>query len=198
MNLAVDLTSLHESWGGMQYFTANFVRSLLLASDDRFGLVHSGEEVRRVRPPHLDDSHQFIEVSSPLGSRVFREQSVLPFELFRSDFDPDRLLVPAYFGPIVSPYPVDMIVYDFLYLRSDSGLSLKNRLYWKGLYKAAFWRADRLYPCSQTTKEEILNRMPWASDKVGPVLYPGHRSYDRAGPVSCQLNRADPYILFVG
>lgn len=197
MNLGVDLTSLSESWAGMQYYASNFVQALSATSENPLTVLISAGQREELPVASSGDNHT-INVRSIMGSRVLQEQLVLPVNLLFNGNRPDRLLVPAYFGPVLAPCPVDMIVYDFLYLRGDSGHSFKERLYWKGLYRAAFYRANRLYPCSRTIRDEMIRRMPWVEPKVGPVLYPGHRRYRRREKNSSEREVSKPFLLFVG
>lgn len=197
MKLGIDVTALSESWGGMQYFTANLVRSLLRATGASVTLLRAGEN-DGLKTGGSHRNVKSVTLPSISTSRVVREQLTLPVTLAAGGYDLDRLLVPAYFGPIITGPSVDMIVHDLLYLRDDSGHGLKDRAYWKGLYRAAFYRAGRLYPCSRATRDEMIERMPWASGKVGPVLYPGHRRYDRTGEDPVHRDTNDPFILYVG
>lgn len=197
MSLGIDLTALSEPWAGMQYFTSNFVRALSLATDRSLTLFYADDRDWLSLPGERENIRSKT-LQGTLGSRVVREQVTFPLELEFGHNDVERLLVPAYFGPIATRCPVDMIVYDFLYLREDSGHSLTDWGYWRGLYRAAFYRADRLYPCSRTTRDELVERMPWVEPKVGPVLYPGHRRYENRSRPSGELSHGNPYILFVG
>lgn len=197
MNLAVDLSCLSETPAGMQVFARNLTESIIASGKITVEPVLF--EDARVHPDHLD--RQNVEprwLSDRIPSRVLREQSQLPLSLLYSSKPvPDRLLVPAYLGPILAPCPVDLLVYDLEFLDHSGGMGLKDWFYWRLLYRPAFARADRLLSCSEATAWEIRSRYPRVSDKVGPVLYPGHRQFaGQSFRTSSSFKR--PYLLFVG
>ncbi len=192
MRLAVDLTCLSEPWAGYQVGTYHFVRALHRAVPGDLELL--GFTDTRRRPVPASDG-RYRELPGTVGSRVIREQVTVPTAALR--FGADRLLVPAYLGPLHAPCPVDLIVWDLLFLRPDSGLSVRQRCYWEGFYRRAFHRSGRLYPCSRTTAREIRRRFPELTDRMGPVLYPGLRDFPRR-TVPPDDPPGDPFLLFVG
>jgi glycosyltransferase involved in cell wall biosynthesis len=180
----------------MQVFTKHFVESLAQSTNETVQLLLFSDcrtEFSRDSTPNLERK----ELPSWMRSRVVREQCVVPISLLFQEINPDRLLVPAYLGPILAPCPVDLMVYDLEFLKDRGGHSFKERCYWKGLHRLAFHRADRLWPCSQTTRNELIERYPGLENKVGPTLYPGVKpSIDTVGHTDLSLDK--PFLLFVG
>ncbi|MFB6356736.1 MAG: hypothetical protein ABEJ65_09505, partial [bacterium] len=196
MKLGIDLTSLSDRFGGMQYYARSLSEAIIRQFSGEISLYLPGlGDV----DDHLNDEHvEAVEVPFPDGSRVVAEQLFLP--ALTGFGAVDRLLVPAYLGPVMSPVPVDFIVYDFLYLDQRSGLSAKQRMYWKLFYRRTFHQAENLFPISHTVGREIHDHFPGLGHKVGPVLYPGQ---PRRKPIvqltsGQQENTRPPYILFVG
>lgn len=194
MRLAVDLTCLSESWTGFQVFTYHFVRHLSRAYTGTLDLL-GFSDTRRLPVTSSDGTVRTHELGRYPRSRVFREQVLVPAFLLRQRVD--RLLVPAYLGPLHAPCPVDLVVWDLLFLREDSGLSYRQRCYWEGFYRRAFHRASRLLPCSRSTGEAVRRRFPELRDRIGPVLYPGLRTFSQRKPVE-ESPPDRPFILFVG
>jgi glycosyltransferase involved in cell wall biosynthesis len=188
VKIGVDLSCLSESWGGMQRYAFEFTRRLRIASQCTVVPIYFSDADDRV-------TGRLTEGTGPrfsgVSSRVFREQVVVPFEAASCG----RLLVPAYLGPVQSPVPVDLVVYDFLYLRSDAGHSGAQSLYWEKLHEHCLRSADGLFPISRTTREELIERFPECEDRVGPVLYPGGPTGLRSGRVS---DTDRPFLLTVG
>lgn len=181
----------------MQVFARNLTGSLaasgnltvepILFEDARGSLDFLDRE--NVEPRRLCDR---------IPSRVLREQLQVPLSLVTSSRPlPDRLLVPAYLGPVLAPCPVDLMVYDLEFLDHSGGMSLGDWFYWRLLHRPAFAGADRLLTCSEATASKLRSRYPGISENVGPVLYPGYKGdpADSTGPAP-SFDR--PYVLFVG
>jgi glycosyltransferase involved in cell wall biosynthesis len=196
LKLAVELSCLSEPEAGMQVYTKHFVESLSRSTDKTVQLLLFSD-CRSDFSGVQGENVELLQLPSWVRSRVFREQIVVPTSLLFRDINPDRLIVPAYLGPLWSPCPVDLIVYDLEFLEERGGHNFKDRCYWKGLHKLIFRRADCLWPCSQTTRNELIEQFPNLESKVGPTLYPGvkqgvdvRNQYD--------FNPQKPFLLFVG
>lgn len=189
--IGVELSSLSETWGGMQRYAFQFTHRLRQMRPDHTQLFYFSDVDSRVKRLINQDDHPCF---SGVPSRVLREQLIIPGTVANTV---DRLLVPAYLGPVVCPVPVDLIVYDFLYLRDDSGLSTRQACYWKGLHRTCLRRADRLFPISEATRTELISRFPECRSKVGPVLYPGSPPRMNC-PRPPSSTPSEPFILTVG
>jgi len=176
----------------MHHYTANFTRHLKRRYPNSIELLYFSDVKGRF--PQLADRGPLF---SGVKSRVFREQVVVPSAIGPSI---DRLLVPAYLGAICSPVPTDLIWYDFLFDRPDSGLSMRQKMYWQKFHERSVKQADRVFPISQATGRELRHRFSGENVNVGPVLYPGQRfSYRRRNPDKRSRRQMDsPFILTVG
>lgn len=196
MRLAVDLSCLSEPEAGMQVYTKNFVESLVRSTDEPVELlIYSDANIR----PDItaNERSRLRELPGLFQSRVIREQVVLPWQLWRMNEAVDRLIIPAYLGPVWVPCPVDLFVYDLEYLKSYTEYGFKDWLYWRVLNSVTYGRADRIFPCSQTTRKQLIERYPSLGQRVGPVLYPGKKRSIN----SSQTNNYpgdQKFILYVG
>jgi len=187
LNIGVDLSCLSETWSGMRRYAFNFSKQLKKQYPDDVTLFVF-EDAREMP---ASDVYQITKKWT--SSRVLREQLLVP--IHGSDCM-NRLLVPAYLGPVISPVPVDLIVFDLLFLRNDFHGGYRQKLYWRGLYQWVFRKADRLFPISETTRERVIEHLPWTSTKMGPVLYPGAPDSPEVYPEGS--NQRNDFILTVG
>lgn len=190
MKIGIDLSCLSEYRGGMHRY-AFWISHLLKQRYPAKVKLFTFSDFRGRYPA--------VELHEPLfsriRSRVFREQVVVPWTASQSV---DRLLVPAYLGPAISSVPVDLIVYDFLYLRENSGLSTRQKMYWHGLYKRAIRQASRLFPISRTTSRELKRKFPKQAGKIEKILYPGLPLRSFLSQTLVRNFAERPYLLSVG
>lgn len=197
MKIAVDLTCLSEIPAGLQIFTKNFVSSLIRSCNHSFELLQFSDIQDEIRY-HENERINIQEIAAWTDSRVFREQVLIPWTLRRISPTPDRLLIPAYLGPVWAPCPVDIVVHDLEFLKENAGHGFKSKLYWHGLYSRTFGAADRLFPCSDTTAKELKKQLPEFRGKIGPTLYEGLRKGVNPRKSSTGSVPDRKFILFVG
>jgi len=133
--------------------------------------------------------------------RIFWEQLVQPVALHRGKVDLLHAL--AFAGPLVTPCPFVVTIYDLSFFRYPEAFRPWNRWYLSFFTALSARRARRVIAISENTKRDVVNVLGVSPDRVD-VVYCGVDSDFRPLPAAevarFRGERAlpDRFILFLG
>ena len=151
--------------------------------------------------PHL----RLREVRGVSKSRLMRilwEQTVLPVLLMRSRAS--LLHAPAYVAPMLSPCPLVLTVHDLHVMTHPQFCGRENRMHYKLLMPPSIRRANKIIVFSEHTRRNVVERFPFAADRiqvVPPGLTPGLarcENFSRQQQVRQKYRLPSSFLLFVG
>lgn len=135
-------------------------------------------------------------------SRILWEQTALPWSAWRTHADLLHAL--AFVGPLASPCPLVVTVYDLTFVLFPDAFNRVNRTYLETMTRASMRRARRVIAISQSTKRDLVRLMGVPAERVD-VVYPGlepglARVSDAAALADFHRRYQLParFVLFVG
>ena len=121
--------------------------------------------------PGVSMSRARMDTSSPLR-RILWEQALQPWQLRRYDL----YHALAFVAPIVLAAPMVVTVYDLSFMRYPARLSSARRLYLRALTALTCARARRVLAISQSTADDLTERLGVQAGKIDVTPL----GYDRA------------------
>ncbi len=147
------------------------------------------------------DQFEVQKIASRAKCYSIREQAEIPYLLYREKVD--LLHSPHFNLPLLCPCRSVVTIHDVIYLtRSQELASVTGRLYYRAMISAAM-QADKVITVSEFSKQDILEHLKVASEKV-QVIYPGvdssfrTPSEDRIREVRLRYGITGGYILYTG
>jgi glycosyltransferase involved in cell wall biosynthesis len=200
VGLNAQLLSLARSYrgAGINTYIYHLLRALAqLDSPHRF-TAFVGE--RRFRQEPLTVRYSAWPTQRP-WARIIWEQTALPVAARR--WGVDLLHAMAFVGPLLTPCPVVVTVYDLSFIRYPEAFRPFNRWYLSRFTPAAVRRARRVIAISESTRQDIVQWLGVPPDRVD-VIYCGTDSafhpLDRTAVDDFRRSRGLPkrFVLFVG
>ncbi|MEA3345939.1 MAG: glycosyltransferase family 1 protein [Chloroflexota bacterium] len=170
IGLNAHLLSLESSYRGAGAHV--YIRHLLdhLPSADSSLLYTAFLGERRYRPPaalRLQVSR--LPTARP-PVRILWEQLLQPWALYRRGID--LLHAMAFVGPLASPCPFVVTIFDLSFLRCPETFRPGNRLYLRLLTQLSIRRARRIIAISEHTKADIIRWLGIPPERI-EVIYCG-------------------------
>lgn len=142
------------------------------------------------------------KISSLAKCYSIREQAEIPGIVYREKVD--LLHSPHFNVPLLCPCRIVATIHDVIYLACSQDLaSVSGKLYYRAMLSAAVRRANQVITVSEFSKQDILEHLKVASEKV-QVIYPGVDagfhivSEDRIRAVRLRYGVTGDYILYAG
>lgn len=208
IRVGLNLVFLDPSMAGLRVVAVNLARSILTASrqvsSNRYCLFTTaqgescllGDAGFREAAEGLGDRFELVRLPvNPRrkGLRFLVEQSRLASYSFETDvmhsFD--------YTFPYLSRARSIVTIHDLNYLNHPETFTPGQLWFRKIGVPVSLRLADRIVTISETARGEIIERFPFAEDRVS-VIHNGFTPMGAAGPGTLEMAREGPYLLSVG
>jgi glycosyltransferase involved in cell wall biosynthesis len=142
------------------------------------------------------------KIASRVKCYSIREQAEIPYLLYREKVD--LLHLPHFNLPLLCPCRSVVTIHDVIYLACPQDLaSVTGRLYYRAMISAAVRKADKVITVSEFSKQDILEHVKVAPEKL-QVIYPGVDASFRPPSEDCirevrlRYGITSDYILYAG
>jgi len=153
VGLNAHLLSLSQSYrgAGINQYIYNLLRFLPAVDGDGSYIAFLGE--KKAQFPGIRLHFTSLPTVNPVV-RIFWEQTFQPWALWKEKVELLHSL--AFVGPLVSPCPFLVTVYDLSFLLFPEGFRLWNRLYLLIFTRLSVKRASRVIAISENTKKDLV------------------------------------------
>ncbi len=169
VGLNAHLLSLTQSYrgAGINQYIYNLLRFLPLVDGEGKYIAFLGE--RKAHFPGIVMRFTSLPTANPL-IRIFWEQTLQPLALLREGVELLHSL--AFVGPILSPCPFIVTLYDLSFLLFPESFKFWNRIYLSLFTRISVRKACRIIAISENTKRDLVKLMKVDEGKV-KVVYCG-------------------------
>ncbi len=200
VGLNAHLLSLSQNYrgAGINQYIYNLLRFLPLVDGEGRYVAFLGE--KRARFPGVELHFTSLPTAIP-PVRILWEQAFQPLALKRAKVELLHSL--AFVGPLLSPCPFLVTVYDLSFLLYPGSFRLWNRLYLSTFTRISVKKARRVIAISENTKRDIVKLLGVDEGKVR-VTYCGYdESLKPLPPAEVEEFRRrkglpERFILFLG
>ena len=170
MRIAIDLTSLADSFSGIRRFAANVAENMILQNtDDEYILIFKREIFEMFRPYEGREHVQMIVLKD--CSKFWCSQVALPLCLY--GLKADRWLFMAFSAPLFFfRKGIVSTIHDIGCWDHPEAMTRFSVMFFRTLYRKAALFDDRLVTVSEFSKGRIMDRLGVREDRI-QVVYNG-------------------------
>lgn len=167
---------IQKTLSGIEYYLLNLVQSLarIDKANEYFLFLNRQPFVDIEAGNYLTDSSIQLRISRwPSKTRLARlswDYAALNSDLLKEKID--IFHGPSFSIPLIKTCPSVVTVHDLAFIHQPDSYTRLNRYYFKFLLPQVVSRADLIITDSYSSKEDIINYLAVAEDKI-KVIYPG-------------------------